>query len=73
MTETRDTVHDASNVVDIRAEAVSGVSGATGTDWIKVIYPFTTPVGCISVRIDFVINTGTSHDTVCYIDEVKLF
>lgn len=69
----RYTVYDVSNAANIRAEAASGVTGATGTNWIKVIYPFTTPVGCISVRIELVINTFTIHDTICYVDEVKLY
>ena len=60
-------IYDVSNAGFIDAEAQTGV---TGTDWVKQVRPFTTPAGCVSVRLDLVINTTV--DTSCYFDDTHL-
>lgn len=60
-------IYDVSNAGFIDTQANTGV---TGTAWVKQTRPFTTPAGCVSVRLSLVINTTV--DTSCYFDDVHL-
>ncbi len=60
-------VYDATHGAPIIAVQSTGV---TGTDWAKVVAPFTVPAGCTSVRVTLWCPDAAA--SIAYIDDVQL-